>query len=177
MSVYALQSTGKEWPTFQYQAPLTAGLDQQGSTDFDLGYGRLHLSMTDAKPILRSHKSFPHSIGAPTFPNALHQSPPSHVPKLDNRDAWPSSDREHGRTSAVLPAPVVDASHVGSVPTSPTSRNSRLTPVSTGGEQEDGFEEEDEMTNGEQEDDGGDGGSTQTAAERRAEKRKMKRFR
>lgn len=120
------------------------------------------------RPGLRSYKSFPYSLGPSSrFSN------PSGAPEQQTGVGY----NERLMTQGPQPAGTSDlapATYGGSAPTSPAGR---LTPRSGGIAQGDEQGEDEDIDLGEGGEDEGDEKPPMTAAELRAHKRKMKRFR
>ena len=137
---------------------------------------RLLPSLDTRPPLLRSHKSFPHALTT-TFGPSFRAGPQEQVAERDHfsdsgdlSSAQQPSVEEKGTSSGLT-------LQTRSVPTSP---NLQLTPTSpenrSGGAGND--DDDAQVVDMDEGDDNGEGGDVpKTAAERRAEKRKMKRFR
>ena len=178
MSVYASIPNGSDWHSSRFQPFSTLSLTdgQQGSVGLGLDCGRSQVHGGEGRPILRSHKSFPHAVGPSSYSTIHYQSPLSQVANPDVTKRFQSSARG-GETSSDIPATaMVESVYGGSAPTSPASRFTPASAEAGSGDFPDD-DEETETTLGDLEDDGVDEGASKTAAERRAEKRKMKRFR
>lgn len=123
-----------------------------------------------SRPGLRSYKSFPYSLG-----------PSSRLPHNDSTGAaeQPSATNYSDRLMTQGPQPtgssdLAPATYGGSAPTSPAGR---LTPRSGGVAQEDEQVEDEDLDLVDGGEDDGEEKPPMTAAELRAHKRKMKRFR
>ena len=176
MSLYA--TTSNEWPFYRFQSHSTTDLTIGGKGDISMGLERNQGRVLNAenRPILRSYKSFPHTLVPSNYSAAHHESSISQATVTGaTKEPLPAvSDGE----SAYLDntAPIRTLTYRDSTPTSPISGRRS---TSVGVDMDDYPDDEDEMLmiTGDPEDDIGDGIVTKTAAERRAEKRKMKRFR
>ena len=178
MSVYAATSSGSEWPSYRFQSHSTTDLSLGGKGGIGLGleYCQGQAPNAESRPILRSHKSFPHTPSPSNYSTARYQSPLSRVtnPGAAKEPLSAAGDCESPSLSGTVST--AQMTYGDSIPASPIScRRSN----SAGADFNDGLEDEDEMlvSAGELDDDGRDGSGPKTAAERRAEKRKMKRFR
>ncbi|KAK5169472.1 uncharacterized protein LTR77_005448 [Saxophila tyrrhenica] len=122
------------------------------------------------RPPLRSHKSFPYSLGPSSrSQDGSHQDPKNTNAMADFKERVVSFGPQPTGNSA-LPQP----SYGGSAPTSPVGR---LTPNSPNEEQDDAQMEDEDMESDAAEEGEGEERQPRTAAEIRAQKRKMKRFR
>ena len=124
-----------------------------------------------ARPPLRSHKSFPYSLGPSSrASDVVFQDPNSATAMAEFKERVVSQGPQP-TGNAALPQP----SYGGSAPTSPVGR---LTPNSPNADQHDGQADDDDMDLDADLDEEEDAGRPpKTAAELRAQKRKMKRFR
>ncbi|KAF2803733.1 uncharacterized protein BDZ99DRAFT_161421 [Mytilinidion resinicola] len=174
MSAFNATSAENEW-----QIQELKSLDQ-GSVNSESDMAMLHAEISGhpmemhRRPMLRAHKSFPYSLKPSGQP--LHRLNSS----MDEHTSSPSSQRERitisnleDLESGELPTMTFG----GSAPASPVSR---LTPPSLSGEKSDEHgDEQDDFQDGDIM--SGDGDDEQkpamSAAELRAQKRKMKRFR
>ena len=165
MSAYTATHAESEWHS---QRPKT-GDANDGTTG--LQYSEVSGLSLDAqkRPPLRTHKSFPYAL------NQSHQSAIHHPASSDQSIASPQPQRERitisnleGSQQTSLP----NVTYGGSAPASPVSR---LTPPSPEGEK--GQKEGDNDAALSASADEGDDSKPMTAAELRAQKRKMKRFR
>lgn len=137
--------------------------------------GHPHLSLDSKPPLLRSHKSFPHALTT-TFGSSFRKNPLEQVIEKDhfsqNGDLCSgqqvAGDGKGSGASLAL--------QTRSVPTSP---HNQLTPTSPDGHHEETEDDNAGIVDMEDEDDSGEArdSSRTTAEQRRAEKRKMKRFR
>lgn len=175
MSVYAAAPMASDWPSYKFGSRSTTDLGGgQEEIGLGLGFGRIQTSTVE-RPPLRSHKSFPHNIsGAASYSTPHSQSPLSQVanPAVGN-------DEFQSRPPEATSGPAPEQSFIASAPVSPVPQ---LTPTSAEAEHdaEEHPDDDDEMAIVGEEDDETPTGSNpveKTAAERRAEKRKMKRFR
>lgn len=123
------------------------------------------------RPPLRSHKSFPYSLGpSGRVQDANHQDAQSSTGAIGDFNERVLSQGPQPTASADLQRPT----YGGSAPTSPAGR---LTPPSPGGSVADTLMEDEELDFGTAEVEEGGEKRQMTAAELRAHKRKMKRFR
>ncbi|KAL9618776.1 MAG: hypothetical protein Q9160_006570 [Pyrenula sp. 1 TL-2023] len=133
------------------------------------------LLLDNKPPLLRSHKSFPHALTT-SFGTSFRKNPLEQVIEKDhfNEGGDPSSegriagDGKNSGSGLIL--------QTRSVPSSP---HNQLTPTSPEGQHEEVEDDNAGIVDMEDEEDSGEArGSPRTTAEqRRAEKRKMKRFR
>jgi hypothetical protein len=184
MSLFATPPMAGDWPF--------ARLGQQPNDEPDeIGLGLASLgriqTSTVERPPLRSHKSFPHTLGTSSYAATHCGSPLSQVANHGNEEESSASARER-LESKPLPAGLsIQTSFGGSAPASPVPQ---LTPTSQDADNDDRLldddddDDEDGLMGDEEgvaEGDGDGQGQPETvektAAERRAEKRKMKRFR
>lgn len=123
-----------------------------------------------SRPPLRSYKSFPYSMGPSSrLQHEVEQEPPGPQVLTDFRQQAASQGPQPVASSALPPA-----TYGGSAPTSPSGRLTPHSPEDERGEQQAETDEMDFETAGHDED---DSRQPMTAAELRAQKRKMKRFR
>ena len=180
MSVYAAAPMASDWPSYRLGSRSTTDLGgSQEEIGLGLGFGRIQTSTVE-RPSLRTHKSFPHNIGTSGSYSTPHcQSPLSQV-------ANPGTSHDEFQSSfGGLPRPVEPKTEAAAEQTFPASAPQsplpQLTPTSAEAEhepEEQIAEDEDMLVVGDDEDDTPSGSAVEkTAAERRAEKRKMKRFR
>ena len=172
--MYASSSTASEWPPYRFQPNRSVGLPlgRQGGAGLGLGYGRIQPSTTETRPVLRSHMSFPYTLTSSLGTNGRCQSPLSQAinPSTNN----PQNHRETSQDDRDSTPSVMEKTYGRSAPTSPASR---LSPPSAVLDQDDTFDDDDDALMEEDVESTADTGPPKTAAERRAEKRKMKRFR
>jgi hypothetical protein len=128
----------------------------------------------DARPsLLRSHKSSPYTTGPGAY-NAPHQqSPLSRTPIPGNPEPGEDVNLSHSRYADFNRSDLVLSYQGESAPPSPTSIDADLEDFNEEAEDEAGITMSDDVD----EDAPTEGEGEKTAAERRAEKRKMKRFR
>ena len=181
MSIYATTPTGSDWSSYRFQSHSTTDLTlgRSGNTRLGSNYSQSHVPSIESRPILRSHKSFPHTIGPSSFSTTHYQGSLSQASSSETPKEHSPFRRDYGQNTPNPPNVTVETTFGGSTPTSPISHLSHLSPVSPKVEQDDGLDDDDEMliATGDLVEDGGESGPPKTAAERRAEKRKMKRFR
>ena len=179
MSTHPVTSAGSNWqscqPLLQPLSPYGLGLDR------NLGLGSYHYQHQAgdgrSRPVLRSHTSVPYSLSSSIYSSGQQHISPGKNPTLDGMVECPSTDPSLLRQTQVAGNAKVEAVCDQSAPTSPSGQ---LTPTSIDVEQDNLPENEEEiaMIAAEfEEDTGDDTGVGRSAAERRAEKRKMKRFR
>lgn len=166
MSAYTATHAESEWHS-QRTKPGDAAEGTMG-----LQYSEVSGLSLDAqkRPLLRTHKSFPYTLSQP------HHSAPQQPATSDHPIASPQPQRERITISNLEESQRTSLPNVtygGSAPASPVSR---LTPPSPEGEKGDGEgDHNDAGLSGSN--DEGDDSKPMTAAELRAQKRKMKRFR
>ena len=174
MSLYASPSTAGEWSSYRFQPSHNVGLPlgRQGGAGLGLGYGRIQPSTVESRPVLRSHKSFPYTFTSTLNTSGGYQSPLSQVTNPSNNSL--QNHRETSQDDRDSTPSVVEKTYGRSAPTSPVSR---LSPPSAVLDQDDVFDDDDDALMEEDVEPAAETGPPKTAAERRAEKRKMKRFR
>ena len=182
MSIFAVTPHGSDWSPYRFQSHSTTDLSlaRPGNSQLDSNYVQSHVPNVESRPALRSHKSFPHTIGPSSFSATHYQSPLSQAINPEGPKEQSALVGDHDRGKPKPPGTTVETILGGSAPTSPISHLSHFSPISPKAEQDDSLDEDDDeilMTTGNLEEDGGESGLPKTAAERRAEKRKMKRFR
>ena len=167
------ETTGKtseyqwQYRSVTTQSPPPAAGQQLQQTPHK--YEQLAQPLSDSSRPLRSHRSLPYALDRPGRPqgsNRAHVGAPA-LAGLDHR-AVVQGPQPAGPTN--LPPPTFG----GSVPHSPTGR---LTPNSPGAGPSDEQLEDEDVEYGSGEQDEGEERPSMTAAELRAHKRKMKRFR
>ena len=178
MSSYATRSMGNEWSPYRLTSPSTTplGYGYQGDVDQVVECGSERGNGVESRPILRSHKSFPHTLGTATYSPIRTQSPLSQVANPNRTDEYSSALRS--RTVGEIPLPsTMEPKHGRSAPNSPISKMSVHSAEADG--EHDGQQEEDEdfPMSADLEDDSLAGAAPKSATERRADRRKMKRFR
>ena len=170
MSAYNATPAENEWQNQDIKPLGPTSTNSEGDMMLHAEVSGLPLDM-QRRPILRTHRSFPYTLKPSE--HSIHLSNHS----LDGSEASPVPQREHITISKLGEFDSGELSNVtfgGSVPASPVSR---LTPPSPCGEKSDEHEDihEGDILSG-------DGGEDEqnppiSAAELRAQKRKMKRFR
>ena len=150
---------------------LASGADELG---LGLGFGRIQTSTLE-RPSLKSHKSFPNSLtssyNTSNSPDLLGQVN-NPAGQEEDLSSVPIKQEQSGQ-------PAVETTYGGSAPASPAAV---ISPTSAEAEHEDRQEDEDNLLGAaDEEDDGAEKSESKsmekTAEQRRAEKRKMKRFR
>lgn len=172
MSDTPAKATDYHWQPPSYHTTASRPSQEEGAHGFEPPTLTQGHADDDARPQLRSYKSFPHSMGsssrlahdAPVSTEAR-QSESMHGQRLVAQGPQPSG------TSDLQPAPFG-----GSAPTSPSGR---MTPRSGENTHHDEqmLDDIDEDEDGPHDGDDGVDKSKMTPAELRAHKRKMKRFR
>ena len=182
MSVSVLTSMASPWPPSRNRSQSSAPLESRIQQDVNFCYSPIPTSTFDERPPLRSHKSVPYTLGSLRHAPTHTQSPLSQVAQPLSHAETQSGDRPEplklSDESRPPPQRILvksDSSRNESCPASPASRISPTTPDFVEDEQ---FEDEYEMQDvTEGDEDKTDSSVTKSAAERRADKRKMKRFR
>ena len=172
--MYATSTTASEWPSYRFQPSHGIGLPlgRQGGAGLGLGYGRIQPSTIDTRPVLRSHKSFPYALSSSLATPGQYQSPLSQVTNPSTNGL--QSHREASQDDRDSTPSAAEKTYGHSAPTSPVSR---LSPPSAGLDHDDTFDDDDDALMEEDVEPAAESEPPKTAAERRAEKRKMKRFR
>ena len=177
MSIHEAPRKGPEWPSYSFQSSSTADLDlgQQSSVTLGIAHGRSQMPENDSRPNLEPHKSFQYNGNSPDYSIPYFQRHPGQatVPGATKRYSSPECD--HTFTSSKNNSGPIATTYSATTLTSPTSQHVPL----SGGEEDESAEDDDEMliTAGEPGGEVTEHSVPKTAAERRAEKRKMKRFR
>ena len=180
MSVHAAAPMASEWPNYRINSrPMTTLSGEQEEIGLGLGFGRIQTSTVE-RPPSRSHKSFTSSLTGSNFSTTHSQMSASQTATSSNRnESSPYLDRDHKISSNGSQS--VPNAFGGSAPVSPVPQ---LTPTSADGDLDEHPDDDEDMivVGGEEEEDEAcsnleNGSVEKTAAERRAEKRKMKRFR
>ncbi|KAI7117659.1 hypothetical protein KC352_g33750, partial [Hortaea werneckii] len=164
-----MSDTGADTRTFHWQHP--SATENRGASPIrGIGSDEQRLPHQVLRPPLRSHRSFPYSLG----PSSRLQH---EVPQEQAGDYALSNFREQDLSQGPQPkasSVLKPATYGGSAPNSPERRLTPHSPEDSTGEQQ-GDAEEMDYEEPEQGED--DNKPPMTAAELRAQKRKMKRFR
>ena len=168
-STYTAHSASADWQNRQIQSQPPSAYGTFPSSISDNLLRGQSLSSTERSQLLRSHKSVP-SFLEPAFTVARSHSALGTV----TAETSPQEDQDKNATSPVSRGEPTLSIHTGVVPASPETH--LTTPVSPVNRNEATFED-DSVVMDEDEDDMGEKDDGKSAAERRADKRKMKRFR
>ena len=173
MSVFA-PPMASDWQPHRLgsrSAGIVSASDEMG---LGLGFGRIQTSTLE-RPSLKSHKSFPNPLTS-SYNTSDSQIPISQtsnpVKQEHDSSSFPLDQKQAGQSA-------VETTYGGSAPVSPVAA---VSPTSAEAEMDENREEEDDMLGGADEDEDAlvkseDTSVEKTAEQRRAEKRKMKRFR
>lgn len=177
MSIYEAPRKANEWPLCRLQSHSTADLDlgQQSTVALDIAHERSQMPGSDGQPVLRPHKSFPYTVNSPSHSIPYFQRPlgQATIPRATKTYSPPECD--YTFTGAKNNSGPATTTYGAATLTSPSSH--QVHP--SGEEGDESTEDDDEMLINT----GAPGGEVaeysvpKTAAELRAEKRKMKRFR
>ena len=177
MSIYKALGEGPGWPSYRLQLHPTANLDlgEQSSVTLDSVHERGHIPGSDGQPVLEPHESFSYTVSSPSCPIPYFQRPLGQaiIPRATMGYSPPGHDYRFTRPKNDS-GPATTAYSAITL-TSPTSQ--QVPP--SGEEGDESTEDDDEMliTCGKTGGEASENSVPKTAAERRAEKRKMKRFR
>ncbi|KAK3679460.1 hypothetical protein LTR78_001021 [Recurvomyces mirabilis] len=173
MSDAVTKSSGYQWqqpPPLAVLQPLSVAQSQLHSGPIGLAREPLQPISVLSRPPLRTYKSFPYSLGPSSRLSNDAQTSQTDGPTLTEfREVLTSQGPQPVGSSDLPPA-----TFGGSAPTSPAGR---LTPSSPGGGPDDEIMEDEEIGFGTAEQGDDEDRPPMTAAELRAQKRKMKRFR
>ena len=168
-----------EWPNYRMNSRSMASLGgEREDIGLGLGFGRIQTSTVE-RPSLNSHKSFTNSLPGSDSSASRNQMPSSQAATSSNRDEFSSRLDQDQKLSNNNSQSMTNAFSA----TTPVSPVPQLTPKSADGDHDEHPDDDDDMivVGGEEEDEASgtmeSGSVEKTAAERRAEKRKMKRFR
>ena len=173
MSDAVPKSSGYQWqqaPPLATLQPLSIAQSHLHSGPNGLAGEPLQPISTLSRPPLRTHKSFPYSLGPSSRLSNNAQTTQTDGPTLTEFKEVLTSQGPQPVGNADLPP----ATYGGSAPTSPAGR---LTPNSPGGGPDDDIMDDEEIGFGTAEQGDDEKRPPMTAAELRAQKRKMKRFR
>ena len=181
MSVYVSVPMTTTWPHFgPVSQSATDTRDGQGDGSLGLGIEMIQSSPVDLRSPVSCPKSFSPSLNGPSCSQSMSKGSQTQSANLKGTAGHQALDSREKRDRASTGQAYEDAD-AESTPTSPAVR---LTSASAERDcRESGAEEDEDIgSDGEEDDDEAagnpEGGSVEkTAAERRAEKRKMKRFR
>ena len=179
MSVRTATPIVSEWSDYRMSSqPLTTLGGDQEDIGLGLDFGRIRTSTVE-RPPSSSHKSFAHSLSGPNFSASHNSTVLGQAVNSSSRDEFSSRLDQDPKPSSNSSQSASNA-FGSSAPISPVPQ---LTPTSAEGDPDEHPDDDDDMimVPGEEYDETcgnmENGTVEKTAAERRAEKRKMKRFR
>ena len=178
MSVFAVSPMASDWQPHRFGS--RPGLLGSGTEEIGLGIGlgRIQTSTLE-RPPLKSHRSFPNTLSA-SYPSSDGPNRLNEASRNATQEGLQSTTAAEQKRSTVSPQQVVQTTYGGSAPASPLPQ---VSPPSAEGEHDEQQEDDDvyALMGEEGEDDGGENqnghSKEKTAEQRRADKRKMKRFR
>ena len=177
MSVFA-PPMASDWQPHRLGSQPTGLAADPEEMGLGIGFGRIQTSTLE-RPALKSHKSFPSSLTASNYAPVDNPSTTNQAPNLTGQeDAQPAFSSEQ-KVTLPMAQPAVETTYGGSAPASPAAQ---ISPTSAEAEQQELGEEDEDLIGTIDEEDQTltkteNDPIEKTAEQRRAEKRKMKRFR
>ncbi|KAL9122847.1 MAG: hypothetical protein Q9187_000604 [Circinaria calcarea] len=175
MSIYEASQKGPEWPAHRFQSHSAAdfGLGQPCDVGLGVAHGRFQMANVDSQPVLRPHRSLPYTVNSSNSPVPYFQRPRGQLKVPRATKEYSAGDRDYTFTGPENGG--VTTTYSTGPLTSPIAQHAPL----SGAEGDESADDVDEIfiTTREPEGEVTESSVPKTAAERRAEKRKMKRFR